>query len=258
MNEQYPEVEPQVTRKQVVKQRALNALVFLLAAAVCAQAYVLWETNQRLNKTVADLESVRKMANGTDWKVIPKSDDPTAPGMPQSAPNAQASSDPFTDPFGQVGLGNWDPFGNLQSMREQLDRMMSQMQSRGGQGPQAGGISYGGTQVGSLDLDNGADAYVVKAMLPGVDAGDVSITVEDQLLTIRVKHDQRAQDSSGGQTMRQQRTFGQTMRRIALPEPVDGAAVKWTLDNGVLTVRIPKVGQAGKAGATDPSESVRN
>ena len=232
-------------RRQAKKQRALNALVFLLVAAVCVQAYVLWETNQRLNSTAAELESVRKLADTSDWKTIPKpaeADQPAPPAAPDS------------DPFARFGLQSWDPFADMDRIRDEMDRLMGQARAHGTLAPQVGGVLNQPLQQRQVHVAGDGDAYVVRASLPGVDEADISVHVEKQLLSICVKQD-RAVD---GGASANQRMSGQCTHRVTLPEAVDGAAMRSTFRDGVLTVVIPKAGRASRGTDSGPSQSVRH
>src|SRR5690606_3099398 len=121
------------------KQRALNALIFLLAAAVVFQAYVLFETNERLNRIVEEIDAVRSVAKNGGWTEIPR---PVEPDASQAQPPSQ-SNDPqrIADPYQQWDPQNWDPFAEMERMRHEMDRIMGNSGSRSSVAPQSGGMS---------------------------------------------------------------------------------------------------------------------
>jgi len=90
-----------------------------------------------------------------------------------------------------------------------------------------------------MDLMEADDHYQVQADLPGISKEDVSITVEDNELTIRGERraESRAEDDH---VVRMERTFGAFYRSIRLPRTVDESKIKATFDDGVLTVNLPK------------------
>ena len=90
-----------------------------------------------------------------------------------------------------------------------------------------------------MDLVEADDHYQVQVDLPGVSKEDVSITVEDNELTIRGERraESRAEDDH---VVRMERTFGTFYRSIRLPRTVDESKIKATFDDGVLTVNLPK------------------
>lgn len=91
----------------------------------------------------------------------------------------------------------------------------------------------------AMDLTEAEDHYVLKADLPGVNDEDVTIEVENGLLTIsgeRKDEHERAERSF----YRVERAFGRFQRQLTMPEGIDPDGVTAEFDRGVLSVRIPK------------------
>ena len=90
-----------------------------------------------------------------------------------------------------------------------------------------------------MDLTEAEDHYVLKADLPGLSDEDVSIEVENGVLTVagerKAEHERREKGWH-----RIERSFGRFQRQLTLPEGVDADAVTAEFDRGVLVVRIPK------------------
>lgn len=236
--------EAGATEKQPTKkQRALNALIFLLAAAVVFQAYVLFETNERLNRALEEIDTVRNSAKNGGWTEIPR---PTEPDLAQVQPNDPQQQ---AQPFQHWDPQNWDPFAEMERMRQEMDRIMDRS---GGApisafGPRGGSISQMVGAPRRTHIENRGGAYVVWANLPGVKETDIAVTVEDQLLTICIKQEQNI--PGGDPTSKQQRASECVRERWTLPEPVDGSKVQKTFENGVLTVVIPKASASSKGGS---------
>jgi HSP20 family protein len=93
--------------------------------------------------------------------------------------------------------------------------------------------------VPPVDLVEGEDHFILKADLPGLSDGDVSIEVHDGTLTIS---GERAAEHEGGERgwYRIERSFGSFSRSLTLPDGVDADAISAHFDRGVLEVRIPK------------------
>ena len=92
-----------------------------------------------------------------------------------------------------------------------------------------------------LDLHEDSDAINVQVDLPGVDKKDISVTLEDGLLSIAGKRAAQHQVEDKDRTWhRVERTWGSFERHLRLGEGVDAGAVKAEHKDGVLTVRIPK------------------
>jgi HSP20 family protein len=93
--------------------------------------------------------------------------------------------------------------------------------------------------VPAMDLVEADDHFLLKADLPGLGEGDVSIEIRDNALTITgERKSEHAQSERGW--YRLERSFGQFSRSLTLPEGVDPDAVEAHFDRGVLEVRIPK------------------
>ncbi len=87
--------------------------------------------------------------------------------------------------------------------------------------------------------DNGAEV-VVTAEVPGMDADDIEITAEGNVLTLTgQKRDEKRDEKEN--MYRVERSFGSFLRRVQLPANVDNEAAQAELHRGVLTLRLPKV-----------------
>jgi len=90
-----------------------------------------------------------------------------------------------------------------------------------------------------MDLVEADDHFVLKADLPGLSEDDVSIEIQDNVLTVsgerREDHEQKERGWH-----RVERTFGRFSRSLTLPEGVDPDSVQASFEKGVLEVRIPK------------------
>ena len=93
--------------------------------------------------------------------------------------------------------------------------------------------------VPAMDLVEAEDHFVLKADLPGLSEGDVSIEIRDNTLTIAGERKSEHEARERG-WYRVERSFGRFSRSLSLPEGVDPDAVAASFDRGVLEVRIPK------------------
>jgi HSP20 family protein len=93
--------------------------------------------------------------------------------------------------------------------------------------------------VPSMDLVETDDHFVLRADLPGLTDGDVSIELEDNVLTVAGERKAEHEEKKEG-FYRMERSFGQFRRSLTLPEGVDPDGISATFDKGVLEVRIPK------------------
>ena len=90
----------------------------------------------------------------------------------------------------------------------------------------------------AVDIEEKADAYVLRAELPGVAAENLRLTEESGVLTITAERNNERSESSAGYRHVERRT-GRFVRRFRLPfdETCD---IKAAYRDGVLEVRIPK------------------
>ena len=91
----------------------------------------------------------------------------------------------------------------------------------------------------SVDVYETADAFVLEADLPGVKAEDVKVEAENGDLVLQGWRS--IETSHGdGQFHTMERSSGNFMRRIKLPEFIDKTAIEVEFHDGVLRVRLPK------------------
>jgi HSP20 family protein len=102
--------------------------------------------------------------------------------------------------------------------------------------------------VPSLDVVERADAYLISAELPGVDASAVEISFENNTLTIRGTKapSLQAQQNEEVRVYTAERLSGTFERAVRLPEYVEGDKIEASYSQGVLTITVPKA-QAARA-----------
>jgi HSP20 family protein len=141
----------------------------------------------------------------------------------------------------------WDPFQDLRNAQEQEEMaQMSPMLAHalGLHGQQQGsGRATTTAWAPALDISERKDAYLVTVELPGVEADDLEITLEDGLLTIQGER-HFAHDSSEQQFHRIERRYGAFRRAITLPAQVQAEQIEASFGNGVLQVVVPKMEEA--------------
>ena len=91
----------------------------------------------------------------------------------------------------------------------------------------------------AMDLIEAEDHFLLKADLPGVSEEDVTIEVQDNVLTVSGERKAEHERKEKG-FYRLERSFGRFSRSLTLPEGVDADKISASFDKGVLEVRIPK------------------
>ncbi|MFT3694252.1 MAG: Hsp20/alpha crystallin family protein [Kofleriaceae bacterium] len=106
---------------------------------------------------------------------------------------------------------------------------------------------FGGRQptafAPQFEVKETTDSFVIKADLPGVDEKHLDINVHHGVLSVAGHRD--SEERKDGETFAlYERQFGSFTRSFALPETADGERIDAQLQNGVLTLSIPKKAEA--------------
>jgi HSP20 family protein len=86
------------------------------------------------------------------------------------------------------------------------------------------------------------DVVIIEMELPGVNKDDVSMVLDDDnILVMRgIKRQPRLNESQGVTYHLFEREFGSFYKRIIIDFPLDPSGVNSVMENGVLTVKIPR------------------
>ena len=91
----------------------------------------------------------------------------------------------------------------------------------------------------AVDIKEEADRFVIMADLPGVDPGDIEITMENGVLSIKGERKSEIRDEKEGYK-RVERVSGTFYRRFSLPDSADAERIAAKGKDGVLEVSLPK------------------
>lgn len=123
----------------------------------------------------------------------------------------------------------FDPFAEFSRIQEQLASYLDRW-SRGPGLPE-------GAFTPLADLEETDDAWVAELELPGVDKDDVSIEASGSRLVVS---GERREKERVGKLRHRTRSVGQFYFELTVPYDIDPDRVTASLDDGVLTVRVPK------------------
>ncbi len=92
----------------------------------------------------------------------------------------------------------------------------------------------------SIDVTETDDVYTVKAEVPGARKEDVKVSVEDNIVSIRVEKSRDEVEKDGETVLRRERYHGVQSRRFSLAHEIDSAAATAKCVDGVLELVLPK------------------
>lgn len=94
-----------------------------------------------------------------------------------------------------------------------------------------------------LDVIENEDSYVVKASIPGVDAENLDVVLEDNVLSIKAEVNHEEVTENEQFHIRERRT-GSFSRSLRFPMDVNGDDITANYANGVLSLNVPKAEEA--------------
>jgi HSP20 family protein len=120
----------------------------------------------------------------------------------------------------------WDPFRELDQLYDRMNHLW-----------EAGAPDETLAWVPLADVEETDDAYLIEVDLPGVEQDDITIEVNGRELTVsgEIKEKERK-----GILRRRTRKVGEFQYAVTLPGDIDADNVSARLENGVLTVVVPK------------------
>jgi HSP20 family protein len=133
-----------------------------------------------------------------------------------------------------VTIVRWEPFRELSSLQTEMNRLFNAAFDAS-----PGTTTTARRWMPAMDLLETDEQFVLRADLPGMNESDVSIELEDNVLTVSGERKAEHEDKREG-FYRMERSFGSFSRSLTLPKGVDPEAVNAQFDRGVLEVRIPK------------------
>ena len=97
-----------------------------------------------------------------------------------------------------------------------------------------------GTISPRLNVSETDKAFEVQAELPGVKKEDVKVAVEHQRVTIEGETRREQEQREGENVLYTERSASKFMRSFMLPVEVDEASAEARMENGILTLTLPK------------------
>lgn len=97
----------------------------------------------------------------------------------------------------------------------------------------------------TVDIEETDEALTLTAELAGMDADDVEIEIENNVLTLSGEKKEVRESKEGDRNIRVwERSYGKFARSFTLPAVIEAEKIHADFDKGVLTIRMPKTTEA--------------
>lgn len=140
--------------------------------------------------------------------------------------------------WNQPPTTKWGPFEEIARMQERMNQLF-------------GDMNLGSEMIDMdtlsplVDIEEKDNQLIVTTDLPGVDKKDVNIDIKDDKLWISANtHKESEEDKEG--YYRRERAYSRFARAFSLPAHVTEEGSSAKLENGVLTISLPKSEIEGK------------
>ena len=130
-----------------------------------------------------------------------------------------------------MALVRWNPIGQLAGMEvDRLNRMFNELYQD----------NFNRDWTPPVDIyETEGREVVIKAELPEMKREDISVTFEDNVLTLTGER-KLDQDVKRESFQRVERRYGSFSRAFTLPPTVDGSQISASYKDGVLTIKLPQ------------------
>ncbi|MDQ6737530.1 MAG: Hsp20/alpha crystallin family protein [Gemmatimonadota bacterium] len=117
-------------------------------------------------------------------------------------------------------------------LRRDMNRLLDDMITRG---------APNSAWAPPVDVCEDGNGIAISLELAGVEPGDVEVTSDNGLLTIKgIKSADRKEGDEYTQWHLVERSYGTFMRSFRLPKGIDDGKIAASYDHGVLTIHVPK------------------
>jgi HSP20 family protein len=120
----------------------------------------------------------------------------------------------------------FDPFLELRRMQSEMNRMFS-------------GYAPAFREFPPINVWLGDNSVVVTSELPGVTRDDVTLNLQEDVLTL--EGTRRPSEEQGANWQRRERAYGSFSRAVQLPFRVDPNKVQARFNNGILEIELERL-----------------
>ena len=134
-----------------------------------------------------------------------------------------------------MNLVRWNPWRDMSTLQHRINHLFNEPFFNSGENDEL----RMGNWYPAVDMFDDDDKIVIKAELPGMDKKDISVDIENRMLTLSGErnYDNEVKEEN---YYRRERATGKFKRAFNLPAEVDEDQIKADFKDGVLKVEIPK------------------
>jgi HSP20 family protein len=127
---------------------------------------------------------------------------------------------------------------SVDALRNDFDRLVDELWGRRGSASRGFEYTEGQPQPVPVNVFETENEVMVVAAMPGIEADNVEITVENDTLTIR--GEKRGPGQENHRYLRREWSYGPYERSVQLPIQVDLEKANASYGNGIVTIALPK------------------
>ncbi|GMU69206.1 MAG: Hsp20/alpha crystallin family protein [Steroidobacteraceae bacterium] len=91
-----------------------------------------------------------------------------------------------------------------------------------------------------VDVKETDAEYSVEAEMPGVKKEDIHVQIDGNRVAIQAETKRESEQKDGERVLRSERYYGSVARSFTLASEIDESKVRAKIDNGVLSLALPK------------------
>ncbi len=134
-----------------------------------------------------------------------------------------------------ANLTRYNPFSEVVSLREAMDRLLADSFIT----PSTSAFGNRGVNANLFETKEG---FILQLPMPGVQADDVEITIQQD--TLSLKWQTKVQAPEGATALWHGFQSGQYQQAFTLPSPINSESAEASYTDGILTLHLPKAEHA--------------
>ncbi len=131
------------------------------------------------------------------------------------------------------GPTRWDPFEEIRKTQERLNLLFEDFMPKE---KWEGGNVF----TPAIDIKDEGNKLLVTTDLPGINKEDIELNLKEDMLEISAKSGKEKETEEEGY-IRKEREYTHFYRAVRLPTSVKGEGSAAKIENGVLTITLPKM-----------------